>query len=86
MSDLKKKARRCAALLLFFTILFLWCCLTDFECVYLRRYHPMVFSLPLVAAYIALDGHVFRNKTLNTAVISLIGAGFAVNYAIKLAA
>lgn len=50
------------------------------------RYHPMVFAMPLVVLYIALDGRVFRDKTVNTLVLSLIGAGFLVNYLVKLSA
>ena len=50
------------------------------------RFHPMVFSMPLLVLYIALDGRVFRKKAVNILVLSLIGAGFAVNYALKLIA
>lgn len=50
------------------------------------RFHPMVFSMPLLVLYIALDGRVFRKKAVNILVLSLTGAGFAVNYAIKLVA
>ncbi len=48
------------------------------------QYHPMVFAMPLVVLYILLDGHVFRNRTVNILVISLIGAGFLVNYIVRL--
>lgn len=50
------------------------------------RFHPMVFSMPVVLLYIALDGRVFRSRALNILVLSLIGAGFSVNYAVRLIA
>lgn len=50
------------------------------------HFHPMVFSMPLLVLYIALDGHVFRKKAVNILILSLIGAGFAVNYTIRLIA
>ncbi|MDF3006033.1 MAG: hypothetical protein K0S22_2505 [Oscillospiraceae bacterium] len=48
-------------------------------------YHPMVFSLPLVAGYILMNGHLFKHKRFNDFILVLIGAGFLVNYVIKLA-
>lgn len=48
-------------------------------------YHPMVFSLPLVAGYILANGHLFKHKGFNNFILMLIGAGFLVNYIIKLA-
>lgn len=46
-------------------------------------YHPMVFSVPLLYLYVLTDGHVFKNKRLNIAVIILIFSGFLINYFIK---
>jgi len=48
-------------------------------------YHPMVFSLPLVAGYILKNGRLFKHKSLNDGILALIGIGFLINYAIKLA-
>lgn len=49
------------------------------------RYHPMVFSLPLVTGYILKNGRLFRHKGINDCILALIGIGFLINYAIKLA-
>lgn len=48
-------------------------------------YHPMVFSLPLVAGYILMNGCLFKHKRFNDFILVLIGADFLVNYVIKLA-
>ncbi|XYW69708.1 DUF2752 domain-containing protein [Oscillospiraceae bacterium LTW-04] len=48
-------------------------------------YHPMVFSLPLVAGYILMNGRLLKHKGFNDFILVLIGAGFLVNYIIKLA-
>lgn len=48
-------------------------------------YHPMVFSLPLVAGYILTNGRLFTHKGFNDFILVLIGAGFLINYIIKLA-
>lgn len=49
------------------------------------NYHPMVFSLPLVAGYILANGHLFKRRGFNDFMLALIGAGFLVNYITKLA-
>lgn len=46
-------------------------------------YHPMVFSVPVLYFYVLMDGHVFKNRHLNIAVIILILLGFLINYFIK---
>lgn len=47
-------------------------------------YHPMVFCMPIVFVYIIKDGKVFKNKFLNLSIIIFIGAGFLINYLIKI--
>lgn len=47
-------------------------------------YHPMVWSLPIIIIYIAADGRVFKNKTINYGILAVIAAGFAVSYIIRL--
>ncbi len=47
-------------------------------------YNPMVFSLPVLFLYFIFDGNLFKNKTLNRVVISVILAGFLVNWVINL--
>ncbi len=57
-------------------------CALDFKTAF--SYHPMVLSLPLVAGYILKNGRLFHHKGLNASVLGLIGAGFIINYIIKL--
>ena len=48
------------------------------------RFNYMFWSVPLVAAYILTDGHLFRNRAVNIAVLAVIGAGFAVLFVLRL--
>lgn len=48
------------------------------------EYHPMVFSLPILFAYIILDGVPFKNRILNISVISAVGVGFLVVWILRL--
>lgn len=43
-------------------------------------YHPMVFSLPLLVLFLWKDGKLFPHRAVNVTVLSLIAAGFLVNY------
>jgi hypothetical protein len=43
-------------------------------------YHPMFWSIPLIAAYIIFDGRLFRCRQIDEAVLILLGAGFAVHW------
>lgn len=54
----------------------------DFQTAF--RYHPMVFSLPIIAVYILKDGKLFNRKSVDAAVISAIGAGFVICYILRL--
>ncbi|MFV0498129.1 MAG: DUF2752 domain-containing protein [Candidatus Fimivivens sp.] len=47
-------------------------------------YHRMVFSLPLVAGYILMNGRLLKHKGLNDLILILIGVGFLGNYIIEL--
>lgn len=46
-------------------------------------YHPMVFSLPILAGYVFTDGCLFKHKIANYTILILIGAGFIFSYIIK---
>lgn len=48
------------------------------------RYHPMFFTLPVIAAYIWNDGRLFKNSLLNYGILSAIGIGFTVCYIMRL--
>ena len=54
----------------------------DFVAAFL--FHPMVFSLPVLALYVLYDGTPFKNKMLNISVLSTIGAGFLINWIVSL--
>ncbi len=45
--------------------------------------HPMFWSTPIIAAYILFEGKVFKKKAVNITVLSLIVAGFIVQYILK---
>ncbi len=47
-------------------------------------YHPMVYAMPFVAFYIIRGGNVFKKQAFNYVVLSLIGAGFIINYLVNL--
>lgn len=47
-------------------------------------FHPMFWSLPIIVLYIMYDGRIFKNNLANYLPLVVIGAGFAVNYAVKL--
>ncbi len=47
-------------------------------------FHPMFWSLPVIYLYILLDGRIFKNNILNFAPLIAIGAGFAINYIVKI--
>lgn len=48
------------------------------------RYHPMFWSVPVLALYILYDGTLFSNKKLNAWVLWLLLGGFGVCYCIRL--
>lgn len=48
------------------------------------RSHFMAPSLPLILLYILFDGHIFKHKFLDTAVLSVIAAGFMLHWIILL--
>ena len=49
------------------------------------RQHGMVWSLPLLLALYLWDGRLFGQKWLDGALIALLGAGFALHWAARLA-
>ena len=44
------------------------------------RWHPMVWSLPLLLGYYITDGHLFPNRKINRFMILLIGIGFLIHW------
>ncbi len=47
-------------------------------------HNSMFWSVPVIYLYFLFDGKLFKNKTLNRAVIILIGVGFLVNWVFSL--
>lgn len=47
-------------------------------------HHPMFWSMPILYLYFLLDGGIFRKKLWNRVVLLGIGAGFVVNWLLKL--
>ena len=45
--------------------------------------HPMFWSVPILALYVVFEGKPFKKKWLNIVVISVIVAGFIINYIMK---
>lgn len=48
------------------------------------RYHKMFWSVPVLYVYFLFDGRVTKSKTVDTAVLILIGLGFLANWIINL--
>lgn len=47
-------------------------------------YHFMFWSVPILYICYLFDGRLFKSKPLNTVLYAVIGAGFAVNWILKL--
>lgn len=58
------------------------CSRLDFAAAF--RYHPMVFSLPVLFLLFWKDGRIFKNNILNWVVIGAVGCGFLANYVVEL--
>ena len=54
----------------------------DFKAAF--SFHPMFWSVPVIGMYILCDGKVFRNSKLNYLILVVIGAGFLINYSLKI--
>ena len=48
------------------------------------RMHPMFWSMPILVAYFFKDYRLFRKKWLNDGILILIGAGFLIQWIVKL--
>lgn len=46
-------------------------------------FHPMFWSVPILALYIVFEGKLFKNKTVNILVIILLAIGFLANWVLK---
>ncbi|MBQ2952833.1 MAG: DUF2752 domain-containing protein [Clostridia bacterium] len=49
------------------------------------RHHGMVWSLPVLLAMYLWEGRLFRRRWINGALMALLVAGFAANWAVHLA-
>ena len=47
-------------------------------------HHPMFWSLPIIAWYLATEMKPIKNKTVNLAVIGAILGGFVISYIVKI--
>ena len=47
------------------------------------HYHPMFWSTPIIGAYVLFEGKPFKKKAVNIAVLTVIIAGFIVQYMLK---
>lgn len=47
-------------------------------------YHFMAPSLPVLFIYVLCDGHIFKHKWVDYTILGCIGAGFLVQWIIKL--
>ena len=48
------------------------------------EYHRMFWSLPIIGLYALFDGKLFKNRLLNSGIISIIGIGFICNWILNL--
>ncbi len=48
------------------------------------RMHPMFWSIPVLAVYYLKDYRLFKKKWLNDGILILIGAGFVIQWIVKL--
>lgn len=47
-------------------------------------YHPMFWSLPVIAVLILTDGRPTENRRINLTVIGLVAGGFLISYIVRL--
>ena len=47
------------------------------------HYHPMFWSVPIIAALVLFEGKIFKKRILNIIVISVICVGFVLQYILK---
>lgn len=47
------------------------------------HFHPMFWSVPIIALYILFEGRLFKKRALNVIILSLIAIGFVVQYVLK---
>ncbi len=53
----------------------------DFKAAFI--FHPMFWSVPVLAVYLLLDGKVFKNRIINAALPIGILVGFLIAYVIR---
>lgn len=47
------------------------------------HYHPMFWSVPIIALFILFEGKLFKKKAINIILVSVIVIGFIVQYILK---
>lgn len=48
------------------------------------QYHPMFWSVPLLALYALYDGQLFSRQRLNNGILALTAVGWILSYALRL--
>ncbi len=48
------------------------------------HFHPMFWSVPIIAAVILFEGKLFKKRIINTVIIGLIVAGFIIQYIFRI--
>ena len=54
----------------------------DFVAAFLH--HPLFPTVPVLYAFFLFDGQLFKKKTLNTVILTVIGLGFVANWMISI--
>ncbi len=61
-----------------------WLSVLQFDFISAFKFHPMFFTIPVIAFYLVFDGAFAKNKKLNYMILSLIAFGFIINWIFKL--
>lgn len=48
------------------------------------RFHPMFWSIPILALFLLLDGQLFRQRWANRVLLAVLLGGMAVSYVIRI--
>lgn len=58
--------------------------LLHFDFITALNQHPMFWSVPVLLIYYLFDYRLFKNKFINDGILYLIGAGFLINWIVKI--
>lgn len=61
-----------------------WLSVLRFDFISAFKFHPMFWSMPIVAYYLIFDGMFAKNKKLITTILIIIAIGFVVNWIVNL--